>query len=73
MNCAATPSCEIVTVCPATVMVPIRMAWVEFCWSEYVTVPLPLPLAPAFIADVVPLEIPVSATQVAPVPEYEAR
>ena len=36
-------------------------------------VAVPLPLAPAFLADVVPLQIPVSATQVAPVPEYEAR
>lgn len=37
------------------------------------TVHVPLPLVPAFLGDVVPLEIPVSATQVAPVPEYEAR
>lgn len=36
-------------------------------------VAVPLPLAPAFLGDVVPLEIPVSATQVAPVPMYEAR
>ncbi|WP_338748244.1 pilus assembly protein [Janibacter alittae] len=36
-------------------------------------VAVPLPLAPAFLDGVVPLEIPVSATQVAPVPEYEAR
>lgn len=34
---------------------------------------VPLPLAPAFLEGVVPLEIPVSATQVAPVPEYEVR
>lgn len=37
------------------------------------TVRVPLPLVPAFLGDVVPLEVPVSATQVAPVPEYEAR
>lgn len=36
-------------------------------------VSVPLPLAPAFLGDVVQMEIPVSATQVAPVPEYEAR
>lgn len=38
-----------------------------------VTVSVPLPLVPAFFRDVVPVEIPVSATQVAPVPEYEVR
>lgn len=37
------------------------------------SVSVPLPLVPAFFGDVVPLEIPVSATQVAPVPTYEAR
>lgn len=37
------------------------------------TVRVPLPLVPSFLGDVVPLEVPVSATQVAPVPEYEAR
>ena len=37
------------------------------------TVSVPLPLVPSFLGDVVPLEVPVSATQVAPVPEYEAR
>ena len=36
-------------------------------------VDVPLPLVPSFLGDVVPLEIPVSASQVAPVPEYEAR
>lgn len=36
-------------------------------------VAVPLPLAPAFLEGVIPLEVPVSATQVAPVPEYEAR
>lgn len=34
---------------------------------------VPLPLVPAMLRDVVPLEIPVSATQVASVPTYEAR
>ncbi|WP_435199483.1 TadE/TadG family type IV pilus assembly protein [Janibacter sp. GS2] len=37
------------------------------------TVTVPLPLVPSFLGDVVPLEIPVSASQVAPVPEYEVR
>lgn len=37
------------------------------------TVRVPLPLVPTFLRDVVPLEVPVSGTQVAPVPEYEAR
>lgn len=36
-------------------------------------VAVPLPLAPAVLGGVIPLEIPVSATQVVPVPEYEAR
>ena len=34
---------------------------------------VPMPLVPAFLGDVVPLEIPVSATQALPVPEFEAR
>lgn len=34
---------------------------------------VPLPLVPALLRDVVPLEVPVSATQVAPVPRYETR
>lgn len=37
------------------------------------TVRVPLPLVPSFLGDVVPLEVPVSGTQVAPVPEFEAR
>lgn len=37
------------------------------------SVSVPLPLVPAFLGDSVPLEIPVSATQVAPVPTYEVR
>ena len=37
------------------------------------TVRVPLPLVPSFFGDVVPLEVPVTATQVSPVPEYEAR
>lgn len=36
-------------------------------------VSVPLPLLPEVLEGVVPLEIPVSATQVAPVPRYEAR
>lgn len=36
-------------------------------------VSVPLPLVPAFLGDAVPLEIPVSASQVAPVPRYEVR
>lgn len=36
-------------------------------------VSVPMPLVPSLLRDVVPLEIPVSATQVAPVPTYEAR
>lgn len=34
---------------------------------------VPLPLVPEVAEGVVPLEVPVSATQVAPVPRYEAR
>lgn len=34
---------------------------------------VPLPLVPGFFRDVVPLEIPVSASQVSPVPKHEAR
>lgn len=37
------------------------------------SVSVPLPLVPAFLGDSVPLEIPVSAIQVAPVPTYEVR
>lgn len=37
------------------------------------TVHVPLPLVPSFLREVVPLEVPVSATQVAPVPTYEVR
>lgn len=37
------------------------------------SVTVPLPLVPALLGDVVPLQVPVSATQVAPVPRYEAR
>ncbi|WP_307818201.1 TadE/TadG family type IV pilus assembly protein [Janibacter endophyticus] len=37
------------------------------------TVVVPLPLVPAFARDVVPLEVPVSASQVSVVPRYEAR
>lgn len=37
------------------------------------TVTVPLPLVPSFLGDVVPLEVPVSASQVAPVPEHEVR
>lgn len=37
------------------------------------SVSVPLPLVPAVVGDVVPLQIPVSATQVAPVPAYEVR
>ena len=36
-------------------------------------VQVPMPLVPAFFREVVPLEIPVSATQTAPVPRYEVR
>lgn len=36
-------------------------------------VSVPLPLVPAFLGDSVPLQIPVSATQMAPVPRYEVR
>lgn len=34
---------------------------------------VPLPLVPEFLRGTVPLEIPVSANQVSPVPEHEAR
>lgn len=34
---------------------------------------VPMPLVPAFFREAVPLEIPVSATQTAPVPRYEVR
>lgn len=37
------------------------------------TVRVPLPLVPALAREVVPLEVPVSATQVSAVPRYEAR
>lgn len=37
------------------------------------TVHVPLPLIPSFARDVVPLEVPVSATQVSSVPRYEVR
>lgn len=37
------------------------------------TVSVPLPLVPAFARDVIPLEVPVSATQVSVVPRYEVR
>ena len=37
------------------------------------SVTVPLPLVPAFLGDAVPLQVPVSATQVLPVPRYEAR
>lgn len=37
------------------------------------SVEVPLPLVPALLGDVVPLHIPVSASQVAPVPEFEVR
>ncbi|WP_370894824.1 TadE/TadG family type IV pilus assembly protein [Janibacter sp. GXQ6167] len=37
------------------------------------TVTVPLPLIPAFARDVIPLEIPVSATSIADVPLYEVR
>jgi hypothetical protein len=37
--------CEIVTVCPATVRVPVR-ALPVFGWTEYVTLPAPVLLAP---------------------------
>jgi hypothetical protein len=40
--------CEIVTVCPATVSVPVRAAPV-FASTEKVTVPAPVPLAPVTI------------------------
>lgn len=36
------------------------------------TVSVPLPLVPAFARDVIPLEVPVSASQVSVVPRYEA-
>lgn len=37
------------------------------------TVSVPLPFIPSFARDVVPLEVPVSATQVSVVPRFEAR
>lgn len=37
-----------------------------------VTVSVPLPLVPAFARDVIPLEVPVSASQVSVVPRHEA-
>lgn len=37
------------------------------------SVSVPLPLVPEFLRGSVPLQIPVSASQVAPVPKYEAR
>lgn len=37
------------------------------------TLSVPLPLIPSFARDVVPLEVPVSATQVSTVPRYEVR
>lgn len=37
------------------------------------SVSVPLPLVPAFFRGTVPLEVPVSASQVAPVPKYESR
>ena len=37
------------------------------------TVSVPLPLVPTFARDVIPLEVPVSATQVSVVPRYEVR
>lgn len=37
------------------------------------TVSVPLPLLPEAVRGAVPLEVPVSATQVSPVPRYEAR
>ena len=41
----------IVTVCPATVNVPVLDAVVVFAATPYVTVPLPVPLAPAVTAN----------------------
>ncbi|GAA3612010.1 hypothetical protein GCM10022199_14860 [Marihabitans asiaticum] len=41
--------------------------------SSTATVTVPLPLVPAFARDVIPLEVPVSATQVSTVPRYEVR
>src|SRR5688572_2840635 len=43
----ATPACVTVTVCPATVSVPIRCALLAFAGAAYVTAPLPAPEAPA--------------------------
>jgi hypothetical protein len=40
--------CEMVTICPATVSVPVRAA-PAFVWTEYVTVPAPVPLEPVAI------------------------
>jgi hypothetical protein len=41
------PACVTVTVCPATVNVPVRDEVVAFAAIEKLTVPLPVPLAPA--------------------------
>jgi hypothetical protein len=38
-----------VTVCPPIVIVPVRAAPVVFSATEYVTVPLPMPLSPDVI------------------------
>ena len=46
----AAPACEIVTVCVATVSVPVRPAGSVFAATVYWTVPSPLPLAPDAIA-----------------------
>ena len=55
------PACVTVTVTPATVSVPVRGEVLVLAAIEYVTVPLPLPFAPAVIVSQAALEVAVQA------------
>jgi len=59
------PGCVIVNVWPAIVIVPVRAAVLVFCVTLYVTLPFPVPLAPAPIVIHASLLV---AVQLQPVP-----
>ena len=68
-NVQLTPFCVTVTVCPATVSVPVRSAADVFATTLKATVPFPLPLAPPLIVSQAALLAAVQAQPVAAVTE----
>jgi len=69
VNVHGAPGCVIVNVLPPIVSVPVRGVVLVFCVTLYVTVPLPVPLAPTPIVIQASLLV---AVQLQPVPAVTA-